>query len=545
MYLRYKQKLMIGITILVVACLVLSSIFIYLTFFDEEETSEGQETTDVIEYDLDAISPYTNQGLTLEINRIRHRGIIDAMMQRGNGWKSKPSFYFITTIDDQEYIGKDVWSRSGTTETLLNTWDTIFQENKIQRDVEEEQETSEISIALLERTSVGLLGLRSQDTEMDRLSITYDYKTGRWEGDDSFNDSDGYGHYLGETFEIWFTVYHVDYDLDGIPYWTEVNLLHTDPKMDDSKSDPDEDGIPTSWEWKWGYNPHVYDNHSELDPDKDGLENTEEYFMEKWFANPYYQDIYIEVDNTEAVGPLHPAHVLWEESKQIMIERFASHGISMHIDDGWPDGPANGGGELLTHYDRISQDSGMMLQFYRHHFPEERRGIFRYLFICHSAGFCHPSEFNVYDTMAVGNSYERNIFNRGAFTPRTMRLVLASSILHELGHSLGIGPWNVPGNDNLSFIDGREAEQEYVEKHGNYKSVMNYYYVYDKTIVDYSDGSNGDGDFDDWGFFDLTFFQKNANVVEDPGFELPGVEEIGVYKTMVLHSKMRHIFPII
>jgi len=539
MYLRYKQKLILGLTLLIVSCLIITGFYVYIEFYSGGDVVTEPEPTDESIYNLDAISPYTNQGLTLEIYRIRHRGIIDACMQRGNAWKTAPSFYFITNIDDQEYIGKDIQSRKGTTETLFSTWDTIFQENKIQRNPEEEQEKSEITISILERTSVGILGLRSQDTEMDRISLTYDYRTGRWDGDDSFNDSNGYGHYLGETFEIWFNVYQVDYDLDGIPYWTEVNILKTDPKIDDSKLDPDGDGIPTSWEWKWGYDPNVYDNHSTLDPDHDGLENIEEYMMEKWFANPFSPDVYIEVDNMEGVGILHPAHVLWEESKQIIIERFAQHGINMYIDDGWSDGPLNGGGELLTHYDRISQDSGMMLQFYRHHFPDERRGIFRYLLICHSAGFCHPSEFNVYDTMAVGNSYDRNILNRGAFTQRAMRLVLASSIMHELGHSMGIGPWNVPGNDNISFI---EDEAKYLAEHGNYKSVMNYYYVYDKSLVDYSDGTHGDGDFNDWDFFDLTFFQQNANVVEDPGFELPGVEEIGFVKTMVLQSKMRHIF---
>jgi len=543
MYLRYKQKLIIGVTLIIVACLVISSIYVYYEYFSKEDEEVEQEPVDVSEYDLDAISPYTNQGLILEIYRIRHRGLLDTIMQRGNAWKTKPSFYFITNIDDQEYISKDVWSRKGVTETLFNTWDTIFQENKIQRDAtdNEVQETSEITLTIMERKSIGILGLRSQDNEMDSISLTYDYRTGRWDGDDSFNDSDGYGHYLGDTFEIWFNVYQVDYDLDGIPYWTEVNILKTNPKIDDSRLDPDGDGIPTTWEWKWGYDPHVYDNHSTLDPDKDGLENTEEYFMEKWFANPFSQDIYIEADAMKGEGFLHPDHYLWEESKQIIIERFAQHGINMYIDDGWPDGPVNGGGELLTHYDRISQDSGMMLQFYRHHFPEERKGIFRYLLICHSAGFCHPSEFNVYDTMAVGNSYERNILNRGAFTPRAMRLVLASSIMHELGHTFGIGPWNVPGNDNISFI---EDEEKYLEEHGNYKSVMNYYYVYDKTLVDYSDGTNGNGDVNDWGMFDLTFFQQNAKVVEDPGFELPGVEEIGLVKAMILQSKMRHIFPL-
>jgi len=226
MYLRYKQKLIIGVTLIIVACLVVSSIYAYYEFFSKEDKEVEQEPVDVSEYDLDAISPYTNQGLILEIYRIRHRGLLDTIMQRGNAWKTKPSFYFITNIDDQEYISKDVWSRKGVTETLFNTWDTIFQENKIQRDAtdKEVQETSEITLTIMERKSIGILGLRSQDNEMDSISLTYDYRTGRWDGDDSFNDSDGYGHYLGDTFEIWFNVYQVDYDLDGIPYWTLMEM---------------------------------------------------------------------------------------------------------------------------------------------------------------------------------------------------------------------------------------------------------------------------------------------------------------------------------
>ena len=66
--------------------------------------------------------------------------------------------------------------------------------------------------------------------------------------------------------------------------------------MDDRKLDPDNDGIPTAWEWMWGYNPSSWDNHSYLDPDNDGLQNTEEYYMEKFQANPFKPDIYIEVD---------------------------------------------------------------------------------------------------------------------------------------------------------------------------------------------------------------------------------------------------------
>jgi hypothetical protein len=273
-----------------------------------------------------------------------------------------------------------------------------------------------------------------------------------------------------------------------------------------------------------------------LDPDKDGLENIEEYRMRKWFADPFRPDIYIESDGMERGGVFDPPHVFWEESQQIIIERFAQHGINVYIDNGWPGGPVNGGGEILRHYETISQESGMMLQFYRNHFSDDRKGVFRYLLIAHSAGFCHPSEFNRYDVMAVGTSHHRMIIGRGAFTQRTYRLMLATSIMHEIGHSLGIAPWNVGGCDNISFLESKEAEKEYLEKWGNYKSVMNYLYIYDKNLVDYSDGTHGKGDFDDWGFFNLAFFQEEAKVIEDPGFQPPGEEETRYTVSMFIRS---------
>ena len=51
---------------------------------------------------------------------------------------------------------------------------------------------------------------------------------------------------------------------------------------------------------------------------------------------------------------------------------------------------------------------------------------------------------------------------------------------------------------------------------------MNYYYIYDKKLVDYSDGSHGPGDFNDWELFDLTYFQYEASMIEDPRYDPPG-----------------------
>jgi hypothetical protein len=553
-----KRNLLIIITVIVAACLVLSSIYVYTTFFAEKKQPKKEivvtpkiYTTQVMTKTYEElknegllehmnitdnrISPLENQGLILEVKRIRHRGLLDLMLKPGTAWRNKPLFYFISNMDGYEYISKDVSAAGGAeSEILFNTWDTIFQESKIMRDAQEEQETSEVTLTIMERKKVGLLGLRTQDIERETIHLIYDYRTGRWTGDDHFKDEDGYGHYVGEYFEVWFDLYQTDLDGDGIPYWVEVNVLHTDPQVDDSHLDPDGDGIPTTWEWRWGYDPHMWDDHVNLDPDIDGLQNIEEYKLAKWFADPFRQDIYVEADGMEKGGFLDPPHVFWKESQEIVIERFCQHGINVYIDDGWPGGPVNGGGELVPHYETISQDSGMMLQFYNNHFPDERKGIFRYLLVAHNSGFCHPSKFNRYDTLTIDSSPYKLYLRRGAFTPRTQRIVLASAAMHELGHSMGITPWTIGGCDNISFAESKEAKQRYLETWGNYRSVMNYYYIFNKKIVDYSDGNNGPPyDQNDWEHLYLPTFEIEANVIEEAGFEAPGVDKIVTEKLEV------------
>jgi hypothetical protein len=461
------------------------------------------------------ISPYTNQGLILEINRIRHRGLLDKIMKIGTSWRKKPTFFVVTNIDDGEYSS---YKEYGFT---YNTWDTIGKEFRNIRDIEEEKVTSQITISIKEKVKKGIF--RTQNIEKERIEVLYDYRTGRWKGDDFFGDIDGYGHYKGKTFEIWFNIYQTDFDQDGIPYWTEVNILKSDPQRDDSKLDPDQDGIPTSWEWKWNYNPFIWDDHINLDSDIDGIENIEEYQMEKWFSDPFSQDIYIEVDEMEKGGIFDREHILYEESKQIVIERFCKHGINVYIDDGWPGGPSNDGGEMLPFIDqKQSWNSGMTLQYYKHHFPDERKKIFRYIVIsAKPSAYCGNLVYNRFDAMVIGTSYQSVLLNWLAFTPRTQRTMLASILLHEIGHSLSFAPNIFGGCDNLSFktrFIPTKSRRQYLEQWGNYKSVMNYYYLYDKRIVDYSDGSHGDNDQNDWEKMYLPFFQIESNTVVDPFF---------------------------
>jgi len=520
-----NNRFTIGAVIFIVTILLFSTLFYTIDYFGEDEKKNSTEEENRPTID-DQISPGLNQALIVEINRIRHRGIIDAMMQFGTSWKSPPSFFYSVTRDGNTYVSKDVTAASASSEQLFTTWDSMFQENRIQEDIEEEQKYCDVTIIIYERVTSGLLGRKSTDIEQEKITVTYDFRTGRWSGNDYFMDEDGYGHYLGETFEIWFNIYQTDYDGDYIPYWTEVNILGTDPMVDDSELDPDNDGIPTDWEWQWGYDPWSWDDHKNLDPDIDGIQNIEEYQMRKYFADPFIQDIYIEIDGMEQSSLIDKAHVFLEESEQIIIERYAQHGINVFIDNGWPDGPINGGGELLPHIDIISQDSGVMLQYYKHHFADERKGIFRYMIVAHKAGFCIPSTLNRYDTIVIDNSLYRHI-QRKAFTPRTQQLMDTAVALHEIGHSLGIAPWTFEGNDNLTFVAGRTEKQQYQDTWGDYYSVMNYLYIYDKNLIDYSDGSNGAPyDQNDWAHFYLPTFEIEANAVEDPIIEPPGKERL-------------------
>jgi hypothetical protein len=520
------------IAIFLIIFLIVSSVYVYFEYFSVREVIQ-KENEETIKLD-GQISPLENQGVVLEVLRIRHRGLLEKLTTSRKSWEQPPSFYFITNMDGLEYKSKDVTQHGRTAEILYNTWDTMFEENKIVKDAEEEQEESTITLTIVERIKSGIFGQKISDVERDTITVTYDYRTGRWFGDDNFLDYDGYGHYLGETYEIWFNLYQFDYDSDFIPYWIEVNILHTDPMRDDSIRDPDGDGIPTFWEWKWGYDPFTWDDHEMLDPDLDGIENIEEYQMADWLADPYIQDIYVEVDGMEKGGWRDPPHYLFEESKQGVIERFAEHNIRVYFDDGWPDSPPHVGGDVLPHYEKISIDSGIMLQFYENYFPKERRGIFRYLVIGHGGGITTTSKNNINDCMQILSFSTKNtlieklknfIILSAIPTERGIRVSLGSLVLHELAHSCSVDQDNCAfeGIDNMSYFNPVIPKKTYVETWGQYRSVLNYIYAHDLDVFDLSSGENGPPyDQNDWGYIFVGFFQYNARFVEEPYYEPQG-----------------------
>ena len=529
------------IILFVILFLIITSFLTYYMYF----LRDAIVNEEIFEKEIDnRISPLTTQAVFFEINRIRIKGIIDHMykagfdifetsptrgselqiildgLRPGLGWRKAPSFRYDVSIQNTnnsrycDFFGNAIYS----------TWDTDYINNEIFTSVEEEQKSSEILFTLKK-----LEGNKYSDNwiDLENFKVIYDFRKGIWDGDDRFHDNDGYGHFNGKNFELWFDIKQTDYDGDGIPWWIEVNELGSNPRFDDSKIDPDNDGIPTSWEWKWGYDPFISDNHSILDPDSDGLQNIEEYYMSKWLANPFHSDIYIEVDYMDkspfkllqfeivegkifknkikiSKSPLDGSdHIFWEESQQMLIERFSEHNITVHIDDGI----MGGGGEILPfEFEKgmYNQEQGVVSEFYKNNFADERKGIFRYLFIAHGGGWCYPQDYHhYYDCMCVPSKqvfYKNNLDL--AISPRAKRIGRAVQVMHELGHSCGFNKvQHTPGVDNLTtdWLD--------------YQSVMNYWY-FRQRYLDYSDGSHGEKDTNDWNLIDIAFFQRPSNRME-------------------------------
>ena len=158
---------------------------------------------------------------------------------------------------------------------------------------------------------------------------------------------------------------------------------------------------------------------------------------QKWFADPFIQNIYYEVDYMGKSGLFDPPHYFFEETKQGMIERFAEHNIKLLFDDGWPDSPKNGGGQdTTTHRENIPRlrDDVTVLRIIISLMNE--KVMFRYFVIGHGGGFQHPSKNNVYDTTQISYISARfkplkNAFNfllGGAVpTERGKRVQLGSS----------------------------------------------------------------------------------------------------------------------
>jgi hypothetical protein len=364
------------------------------------------------------------------------------------------------------------------------------------------------------------IGPKSGDYTGRSLALTYSLRDGSWHGDDALHDPSGLGRVSGiedgvsgeNDCELWFTVYQTDADGDRLTWFEETYGYGTDPAVSDAGTDADGDGVPIEWEDLFGYDPNKTEDHAILDPDADGIQNVEEYRMWEYGADPFRQDVFVEVDfmQNRFLGTT----TLSAYSKQMVVSAFSRKNIVLHIDDGL----MGGGGEILPYEQYYTPEK--LAAYYREYFLHNgerdwRRGVFRYGVIVQYigpakrsvAGYSYwPANDDTFSAFAVAQRAIKN----WRFTPAARETALGGLFMHELGHTLGIFWQTYQGCDNMSnvlpWLPGWETYE-------NYLSCMNYRYAWEH--IDYSDGSHGSGDFNDWAVVDPSFFEKRF-FGEDP-----------------------------
>ncbi|KYK20371.1 hypothetical protein AYK24_03770 [Thermoplasmatales archaeon SG8-52-4] len=490
------------------------------------------------EYDILDFDPLVNLQVTVNIREIRALDDIDLF--------SEPDFYVVVYINGIKQVSP-IWHNK---RYIKDDWSTQ------PVDIPEDKEDVKIKIQLWDKNTFldkkCDINSNFNTSYLDKkdIDIVYNIKTGHWRGDDYnypdiLSDLSGYGRANGcddnsiyqnkRDCELWFDITQNDYDNDGIPYWVEKYVFKTDPEVDNTGWDNDSDGVPIEWEYKWGhvyyynwwqhkyesmwiYDPFVWEDHANLDIDEDGLQNTEEYLTSQWGSDPHRKDIFLEIDQMEISEDKRGAFVP-NRSFDLLQDAFARRNIVIRVDDG-----CMGGGQKDIPFDPQTEGHEFDEIYFKYFLNNDsnywRRGVFHYSIIVYypeaasAAGFAFSSEVNgvrLIDCFALGtmiheniplyqNPMWYNILRRKTFSIQKQKeIIYAGVMMHETGHVLGIFRGNTPGCDNRNEI----------LKYFNYKSCMNYFYTY--FHVDYSDGSHGVNDFDDWDRIDLTRFQMEYN----------------------------------
>ena len=445
--------------------------------------------------------PLVDLSLTLTVLSIR--GLEESMDD------TDPSVYLKVYINDQEYESQ--------------TWEHqkyIKQPNfSITQDIPDDQEMVTITMELWDSASsediLCDIGNQSRD-----VTLTYDTKTGYWVGDDQHGDSSGYGRLNGcddgsiyeedRDFELWFTITQTDYDTDGIPYWVETYIYETNPEVNNLGEDADEDGIPIEWEHLWRYDPFVKDDHYILDEDNDSISNIEEFLTQDFRSDPFRKDIFLEIDWMEEAPDGQSCEVP-QRARELLQNPYHRRNYVFHVDMG-----EKNGGELIPFKERTEQEEVRSLyeEYFLHHGEYAwRRGVFHYAMfvnLCFPKGYAFSGDTPPYWGYIPGTNgiivcstlmEEKN--SSWKFTDKPLEYFYGSVLMHEMGHNFGIRSGNPGGCDNF-FAKYPWQIQFWIWR--TYVSIMNYQYTY--YHFDYSDGTNGWNDFDDWSTIDLSYFEK-------------------------------------
>ena len=445
---------------------------------------------------IEDFDPLVDLEVTVEIQKIRAFDKEDPQVRRVEyiDSDSDPDLYIKVYINDEEFTS-DTW------EEMRYIYDPQF---KPTSNVPDEEEFVDINIQLWDYNSDGdVLCDISGEEEIYDVDLVYGLKTGHWTGDDSLEDLSGYGRLNGcddgsfyehdRDCELWFNIYHNDYDGDNIPYWTEINEFGTDPEIDDTGDDSDGDNVPIEWEWKWGYDPFIGDNHANIDPENDGINNIEEFLTQDLFSDPYRRDLFIELDQMEE-SPTGEKSLMPEMSKEILYTAYDRQNVVYHLDDGNWD---QTGSDMIPFDESI--DWRELDSIYNQFFAQDaewKKGIFHYGVLIYQCSEVNGCMFGSNRFQVSSHGMEEKASSR--FLERNT--VYASAYMHETGHTLGF--WPIPGHNQFSAYPWQIGWW----LNRPYKSCMNYGYMF--STVDYSDGSRLFRDYDDWERMDLTYFEN-------------------------------------
>jgi parallel beta-helix repeat protein len=287
---------------------------------------------------------------------------------------------------------------------------------------------------------------------------------------------------------------------DNEDYLTKILPIIQVKNYNFSGEDSDDDGLPNWWEDKWGYNSLIWDDHANIDPDNDALNNFEECYTDHYNSSPFHKDIFLEIDWMDSGNPdvsNRPPENLIEE----LIQIFNQHNITLHIDIG-----NLGGGEeipICRSTFSFSKLKDLYWNYYLHNdLNNLRKGIFHYGIICN---YCPDLNFpffgwDQFDSFAISAKWLKDCNPLKS----TGRLIVGAAV-HHLGHTLGLISDTYGGIDNIGTT--RIFTIQWL-KYRNYKSCMNYRYKY--NIFSFSDGKHGRGDFDDWSHLDFSFFKNSS-----------------------------------
>ena len=270
-----------------------------------------------------------------------------------------------------------------------------------------------------------------------------------------------------------------DYDDDGLTTAQEQSQ-----NTSDAKKDSDGDGLNDLVESQW------YPDYDEVFCDTSTPKNCAD-------PNPTKKDIYVEIDWMYDASS---SRLLKPTSTQlgILTALYNDHDILFHADTG-----QYGGGEVLLSYihtlklapDPLIPDASDLKAS---NFSTARENIWRYMI--------YGYEFS--DTPGSSGSAEASgddIFISGGLVEDNQNTVskdraVAGTMAHEIGHTLCLSPALAYIEQPVECIYGGIDNK--TNKPANYESVMNYRYQLtdedDMGRVDYSDGSHGVGDHNDW-----------------------------------------------